>query len=176
MADTKVLFLRGKVKWCKLLPKQLEKNNFDDYNEWTVQFYPDDVQPIKDEKLGDRLKPEKDKEGNETGSVYLRLRQKELDGNGNRRDPIKIVGPDGKTPWDADTEIGNDSVVDMRIAIRDYGKGKKKGIYLNAMRVLEHVPYERSLFPDAKLEPAPAKTQAEDTFRKDFGLDDEIPL
>ena len=172
MSDTKILFLSGTVEWCKLLPKQLTKNNFDDYNEWTVDFFPDDPKEIEAEKLGDRLKDRKDKEGNNTGRRFLRLRQKELDAQGNKRDPIKIVGKDGKTLWDPDTEIGNGSKVDVRIAIRDYGKGKKKGIYLNALRVREHVSYERSLFPDAREEVE--KPQTEDTFRKDFGLDDDI--
>ena len=40
--------------------------------------------------------------------------------------------------------IGNGSVVDVQFSVRDYGPGKKRGVYPRVIRVLDHVPYEGS--------------------------------
>lgn len=59
--------------------------------------------------------------------------------DGNKADPIRIVDANGE-PWDGRL-IGNGSIVDVKFVVKDYGVGKKKGVYIRALRVLELVPY-----------------------------------
>ena len=63
--------------------------------------------------------------------------------------------------------------VDVKINITDNGKGRFKGVYPQAVRVREHVPYESSEFGRMGLVDGDVK---KDSFKADFGLDDEIPF
>ena len=167
MSERTTVYLRGTLNWAKVLPKQLTKNNFDDYKEWTFDVYPEDVTELEANKVTDKLKK------NDKGEQYLQLRQRELKADGDKNKPIRIVGPDGSTPWDENTELGNGTVADVRISIVDYGKGKKKGIYPIAIRVIKHVPYKSNEFKPLTDEDKSRYHVADEQFRKDFGLDDD---
>lgn len=166
------VYLRGELMWAKVLPKQLHKNNFDDYKQWTFDVYPEDVTELEANKIADKIKKSED------GKQYLQLRQKEFsgltdeDGKPLKNKPIRIVSPDGTTPWDTDTELGNGTIADVRISIVDYGKGKKKGVYPVAIRVIKHVPYKSNEFKPLSDDDKTKYSVSDEQFRKDFGLED----
>ena len=97
------------------------------------------------EKKGEDEKTEKAREQAEGRGDYLVLRKPEFNANGEKNEPIRVYTSDG-TPWDEDTLIGNGTVVDAKLTIRDWGRGKKKGIYTSAIRVQDLVEYETDEF------------------------------
>lgn len=137
MSDSVSVILRGKAFYPKIL--ELVPNYSRDGYEWTMDFMPCDEDLGKFKGLGilDRLKR---REGSVIPGQYITLKQREKKTNGDANKPPKVKDINGKD-WDKDTKIGNGSDVDVKINIVDYGKGKKKGIYLNAVRVLSLVPY-----------------------------------
>lgn len=142
MASTATVeYFTGKVYWAKILGNP--RLNFNkDGKEWAFEFEPDEdgLAILKKHKLLDRLK---DKQ--EDRPKYLVLRKKELNAKGEPNPPIRIVDAEGKD-WDPNKLLGNGTVVDLKLDIRDYGVGKKKGIYPVAIRVQELVAYESSEF------------------------------
>lgn len=168
LSSKTVEYLHGKLFWAKVLPDQLTDNYAKDGKEWTVEFEPDaeGVEVIKKHKLADRLKNKHEGRG-----AYLTLKVKQFRADGEANRPIKIVEADSTTPWD-DRRIGNGTEADVKLDIRDYGKGKFPGIYLQAIRVLDLVPYEggAGFAPLAEDDP---RLNRNAEFRKDFGLDDE---
>lgn len=194
MATKSTVFATGRIFWAKILPHQLTQNYDQDGREWTVEFEPDDVSFLKEHKLLDRLKDMSEKakklralgeddkadkvEKNLVGrkGLYLLLRKPELMKDGDANTPIRIVDSEGE-PWDGG-ELGNGTVVDAKLDIRDWGVGKKKSIYITALRVQDHVPYEKDDFgamdkaagkpPKAKEKAPPKKALSE--------LDDEDDL
>jgi hypothetical protein len=193
MAEITIHTIRGKASFAKVLPDQLSLNYNKDGKEWKIDLEIDEatVKELKKLKIGDKIRRGEpyEKDGVEKpayldGRPYLTFRQAELKRDGSPNNPIDIKDILGK-PWDYTKEIGNGSVIDLKFAIVDNGVGKKKGMYPRAIRVLEHVPYERKTFTD--LDPADpyyqaaleaqkaAKATVVDEaaeFRKDFGLDD----
>lgn len=188
------VYVQGKVFWCKLLPDQLTENYDRDGREWTVEFEPDDTSFLKEHKLLDRLKDmderarKLEREGEDGKAakvrknmegrkgVYLILKKAELTKDGEKNKPIRIVDEDNQ-PWD-DRRIGNGSQVDARLDIKDWGVGKKKSIYLSALRVTNLVPYEDDPFAGmdkAAGKPPKAKPRAKTILEELDGLDDEIP-
>jgi hypothetical protein len=93
-------------------------------------------------KLGiaDRLRDPK--EGDAREERFLSFRHREFKADGNKADPIRVVEAKGaeNVPWDGRL-IGNGSVVEAKFVVKDYGVGRKKGVYLRAIRVLDLVPY-----------------------------------
>jgi hypothetical protein len=59
--------------------------------------------------------------------------------DGSKADPLRIVDSNNE-PWNG-ALIGNGSKVDVKFVVKDYGVGKKKGVYIRAVRVLDLVPY-----------------------------------
>lgn len=168
-------FVKGKVYWCKLLGDPVP--NYDrDGHEWTVEFEPEDTTFLKETRLLDRLKNKY-----EDRAPYLNLRRKALTADGEKMEPV-LVFDSNNEPWDRDTLIGNGSKVDMKLSIVDYGRGKKAGIYINAMRVTELVPYVRNAFAgmdnEASSESATLtkKAPARKSAPVFDDLDDEIPF
>lgn len=177
------VFMQGKVYWAKVLGAP--RPNFDgDAKEWTFEFEPNEagLQEVLKHGLGDRLKGKgyavgakaqhKDRE------PFLVLKKSELNKEGQPNQPIRIYDKDNQE-WNQTTLIGNESSADVKVDIRDYGKGKKKGIYPVAIRVTDLVTYVSSEFGgmDGEEAPVPAKRGApakKDTFREDFGLDDPV--
>lgn len=90
-------------------------------------------------KLGiaDRLR--EPKEGDSREESFISFRQKEFRADGTPADTIRVVNAENEA-WGKDL-IGNGSEVDVKFAVKDYGKGKKKGVYIRAIRVLNLVPY-----------------------------------
>lgn len=157
--------LRGTVHWCKLLGEP-RKNFNGDGREWVVDFTPDkdSLKEIKRLKLNDRLKDKDDERGE-----FLVLRVKEFRADGNPNKPVRIYTSDNR-PWNVDTLIGNGSVVDVALNHISYGPGKRDGLYLQAVRVLELKEFKAT--PFKPLDEDDAYFRA-DNFKEDFGLETE---
>jgi len=179
------VFLSGKVHWPKVTGEP-RPNYGGDAREWTFEFEPDAeaVKVLKQHKLTDRLK---DKE--KPDRKILVLRKPEFNKDGNPNPKIRLYNSDDEE-WDDNTLIGNGSGADVKLDIRDYGPGKKKGVYPVALRITDHVAYQSSEFGamgrsggegDAKGKSTKAKEVHKDP-RGDFGLpadddlDEEVPF
>lgn len=165
------VYMQGKVYWAKIFGAPRPNYN-EDGREWTFEFEPNDdgVALLKEHKLKDRLKDKYEDRG-----PYLTLKRKEFDFEGKPNEHIRVVDAANQR-WDDNKLLGNETTVDVKLTIVDYGPGKKKGIYPVAIRVLEHVPYESNDFAslpenDPRVKKAKASYTAPD-FEKDFGMDE----
>ncbi len=163
-------FMSGTLYWAKVLGAPRSNYNGDG-TEWTTEFVPDadGIAVLKKHKLLDRLKVKEDR------ANVLVLRKKGTNNDGSKADPIRVYN-DANEPCAPDTLIGNGSKADVKLSIRDYGPGKKKGIYVDAIRVTSLVPYKSSEFGrmDEGSAKAPSKPAKKSTFEEDFELDDDV--
>lgn len=186
MSNSTTVTFRGKAMYCKLLGDPVG-NPFGDDKNWTIDLVltPALVKEAKALGIGDRIKQ---KEEYLDGQPFMSFRQAEYRKDGetrNRPVPVKdIRGND----WDPETKIGNLSDIDLKFAVNDYGKGKKKGVYIRGVRVLKLVPFngkeefdpideDDEFFEDAQaaatLE-ADRRQREDKEFKKDFDLDDDL--
>lgn len=135
---TETHIIRGVAHWAKVLGAP-RLNQFTGNKEHSIDVTPDAEGRKLMKKIGlaDRLREPKD--GDTRTESFISFRHNELRKDGTKNDPIRIVAADN-SPWGNDL-IGNESLVDAKFVVKDYGPGKKKGMYLRAIRVLEHVPY-----------------------------------
>lgn len=183
--DSVTVFAKGRVFWPKIVGYGSLHDNYERTGrQWSVEFEPEDTSFLKENKLLDRLKDKDDPKNPDKGE-FLLLRKPELDSEGNKNLPIRIYDADDQ-PWD-DRFIGNGSAVDMKLRIIDWGKGKKKSIWVTAIRVTDLVPYESSEFggmdgdseekAKSKGSEAKAKGAKKAAPKEDFDdLDDDIPF
>lgn len=178
--DNITVVIRGETSFAKILPSQLTLNYNKDGKEWKLDLVLDEAveKDLKKMGLADRIKY---KDSYVDGRPFITLKQPELRRDGQENDPIKIVDAKNQA-WNETAELGNGSIVDVKLNIKDYGKGKKKGVYIRAIRVVKHVEYKRDDFaPLAEDDPLYAEAMATPDFEKDFGLadddlNDEIPV
>lgn len=142
--DREIVYIRGKGYWVKVLGDPV-LNYGKDGKEWVFDLALDDdgVKQIKAIGLADRIKDKDDERGK-----FISFRQRVREGEDALpldRQRIKVMDAAGKA-WDQETKIGNGSVMDVKFEKRDYGKGKPKGVYPRAIRVLDHVAFESSEF------------------------------
>ena len=180
MASKVNVFIRGKILWAKILGDPVFNYN-KDAKEWTFEVEPDEdsIQKIIKNGLTDRIKgrgynigtkgQHKDRE------PFLQLRKKELMADGTPNSPLRVYDDNDKD-WDRDVAIGNGTVADVKLDVRDYGVGKKKGMYPAAIRVRDLVPYESSEFGGMADDFEPAEKPKKTKKNSDFGLDDELPF
>jgi hypothetical protein len=178
-------FISGKLSWAKVLGEPVPNFNKDG-REWTFEIEPNEkgLQLLIKNGLTDRIKGAGYNIGtkgqHKDRNPFIILKKSELTKDGDKNAPIRIYDVDD-VDWDPKLNdkgvptnlIGNLSEGDVKLDIRDYGVGKKKGIYPIAIRVTGHVPYESSEFGAMESD---VKAPAVDTFRRDFDLDDEIPV
>lgn len=202
MAKRVTVFVPGTIYWAKIVGEKALVTNYDgDGREWSFELEPEDTSFLKEHRLLDRLKDpqaypqrlrergedekaekaEKDAEGR---SDYLLLRKPEFTKDGDKNEPIRIYNSDNEA-WD-DRLLGNGTKVIAKLQIVDWGVGKKKSIYTQALRVEDLVPYESNEFGgyDGKND-KPAKTKAKASNKKAATgktileeldeLDDEMP-
>jgi len=136
--------IRGTLDWAKVLGKP-RLNTYTEENEWSVDVTPNEEGRaiIKKAGITDKLRDPKDNDSRK--ETFLSFRQKELrkDKSGNMvaNQPIKVVDAGGNK-WDETKMIGNGTIADVKFTVKDNGKGRPKGVYIQAIRVLQHVPYE----------------------------------
>jgi hypothetical protein len=180
-ASKATVFVSGKLHWAKVLGEPVMNYNKDG-REWTFELEPNEagLQAIIKQGLSDRIKGN----GYNIGTKgqhkervpFIPLKKSELNKDGNPNPPIRIYdGADAE--WDTAKLIGNGSAADVKLDIRDYGPGKKKGIYPVAIRVTDLVVYQSSEFGAMGGAAVQAKSEPKtDDFNKDFGLDDDVPF
>ena len=117
-------------------------NKFTGEKDWSIDVTPDKegLALIKKLGLSDRLRDPK--EGDTREERFLTFRHNEFKADGSKADPIRVVEAKGdkNVPWDGRL-IGNGSDIEAKFVCKDYGVGRKKGMYLRAIRILNLVPY-----------------------------------
>lgn len=139
MTEFATEYLKGIFYWAKVF-KAVDNYNRDG-KEWTFNFIPEEesIDVLKKHRLLDRLKEANDS----VPGDYLVLKKPEFDKKGNKNKPIIVKTADNQD-WDVDTNglIGNGSKGYIKVTIADFGRGLKKAIWTNAIRIDEHVPHE----------------------------------
>lgn len=139
MSDTTTHVIHGKAHWAKIVgPARM--NNYDE-KEWSIDVTPDaeGLDLLKKLGLSDRLRDPR--EGDKRTERFIAFRHKALKADGSPADPIRIVDAKAEK-WPEGRLIGNESEVNVKFVVKDYGKGKKKGVYIRAVQVVNLVPYE----------------------------------
>lgn len=144
---TETHVLRGETSYAKILGDPMP-NYAKDGREWKMDLVIKDKDTLKEVKglgIGDRVK---NKENYLDGAPFLTFKQAEMRKDGvTPNQPITVVDAAGN-PWPDSKLIGNGSTVDVKFVVMDYGPGKKKGVYIRGVRVLDLVPYEPKEFDD----------------------------
>jgi hypothetical protein len=169
MSDYTTEFVTGTLYWAKIVGSPVD-NYERTGREWTVDFVPDDTTFLKKHGLLDRLKEAKEP----ISGPFIRLRKPELNKDDEKNDPITIYTADNQ-PWDG-SKIGNGSKADAKLTIADWGRGKKKSIWVKALRITDHVPFEVDEFAGMG---SPSVTRTVKDKAKPLSeldeLDDEVP-
>lgn len=150
----KVFTIRGTLDWAKIVGKARPYTGNPKYDKgpyWSVDITPDakSLKAIEDagisKKLRDPTQSKSEKETRKAPYLSLKINEKKPDGDLNSPPNIQdILG--GK--WPSDTLIGNGSVADILVKVKDYGSGSEMGCYFQKMRVLKHVPFEGGDFEE----------------------------
>lgn len=103
-------------------------------DEWSVNMYLTDADAETMKAHG--VNPKEDKQGNE---YWVAKRSTKTRAGGDAKAPPVVDG--AKQPFTDD--IGNGSVCNIVVSLFDWTKGKRSGkfVYLNAVQVVNHVPY-----------------------------------
>lgn len=182
MAKGEFIVIRGILNWAKLTGPARPHTGLAKYDKgpfWSVDVTPDAKSRILMEKYGltDKLREPKGKDERTESFISLKVLENRTDGTKNG--PPKIVNIRGEA-WN-DGLIGNGTVGDVKVKVVDYGKGSDKGCYLQAIRVLEHVPYEVKEFEDLDDDDDFFGRQDDDVVAEDSNssedaeLDDDVP-
>lgn len=186
MSNTTTVVIRGKASYAKILGDPV-LNFSKDGKEWKmdVKINKDTVKELTGYGIKDKIKT---KEGYLDGEPHLTFKQAEFQKSGKPNEPIKVTDILGN-PWNDKELIGNDSDVDIKFVIIDYGAGKRKGMYIRSVRVLKLVPFNKADFGKVDetdefyllAKEAEAKALAEHTAMVDaadesppFDMDDDI--
>ena len=179
--DSTTVFVSGRLFWAKIVGERALVPNYDgDSREWAFEFEPDDTSFLKEHGLLDRLKEKEDLKNPDKGR-YLIFRKPEFNRDGEKNEGYRIYDADNQ-PWGEERLIGNGSKADLKIRIRDWGRGKKDGVYAQAIRITDLVPYITSEFagmdsnasfekPSKAVSKPKAKTKVDET----DNFDDDIP-
>lgn len=146
--NTQIVTIRGKTSYAKILGDPVPNYSKDGY-EWKMdlQITKETAKELKGYGIGDRVKM---KPEYLDGQPFVTFKQREMrtdykTGGQVKNDPPTVLDIAGK-PWPQDKLIGNGSDVDVQFTIKDHGPGKKAGVYIRKVRVLNLVPYDN---PDA---------------------------
>lgn len=183
-----VIVIRGTLDWAKITGKARPYTGNPRYDKgpyWSVDITPDakSRELLKTHGIEDKLREPKG-EKDTRKETFLSLNHLLYKPNTTPKEenlPPKVVDITGAV-WDKGL-VGNGSVADVKVKIKDYGPGMKKGVYLQAIRILKHVPYESNEFDPVdeddeffaegrKAEAAPDSKVA----NSDVDLDDDVPF
>jgi hypothetical protein len=139
LAAKTTVFVRGKILWARIVGDPVPNFN-QDAREWKFELEPDEagLQALIKNGLTDRIKGRGyftgQKNQHKDREPFIVLKKSELNKEGSPNSPIRVYDADDNK-WDDKKLIGNNSVGDVKLDIRDYGVGKKKGVYPEAVRV-----------------------------------------
>lgn len=176
MKKPEYLYLRGRADWAKVTGPARPHTGLPKYNKgpyWSVDLTPDEETRdlLNKHGLSDKLRDPKGKD--ERTESYLSLKILENRTDGTKNQPPRIVDARGK-PWNGSL-IGNGSIVDIKVKVVEYD-GSEAGVYYQAMRVLDHVPYEAEEFPALESDDEFFSKDVEKTPVSDEDLNDDIPF
>lgn len=141
----KTIVLRGKLDWAKVLGNARKHTGNPKYDKgpyWSVDLTPDAKTHTLMKQFGITKKlKEPSGEKDERTETFLSLKVLENKADGGKNQPPKIVDAANK-PWPENKLLGNGTIGDVKVRVVDYGSGSEMGVYLQAIRVLEHVAYE----------------------------------
>lgn len=159
--DAKVI--TGKAYWFKVLGKPVPNYNKDGF-EWVfdVSLDAETLKVLKEQGLGPKIKNKGDDRGD---FIQFKRNSEKRNGpdKGKANDPIRVIGPDGKTVWDNAVKVGNGSTIRVKYVLNDTvdqrtkAKGRRADVL--SVQIWELVPYvapERQEFdgnPEAQKEP-----------------------
>jgi hypothetical protein len=126
----------ARVKYAKVhRPGKAYDENHPD--EWSVNIYPTDAD--RDTLMAHGCNPKEDKDGQE---YWIAKRSTRTSAGEDAKPPIVLDAQ--KQPFTDD--IGNGSVCNIAVTLIPWEKAKRKGIYLylNALQVVNHVPYSNT--------------------------------
>lgn len=135
--------IRGELHWAKIVGNARPHDGLPKYDRgpyWSVDVTPDEkgLAFLTANGLEDKLRTPK--AGDTRTKPFISLRVLENRSDGKKNDPPNISDASG-AKWDG-ANIGNGSIGDVKVKVKDYGPGSEKGLYLQAVRVLKHIPYE----------------------------------
>lgn len=142
MAKDTVIVVRGRLDWAKITGEARPYTGNPKYDKgpnWSVDITPDAKSRKIIKAAGIESKLRQPKEGDSRTESFLTLRILENRPDGKKNLPPKIKDGHGR-PWGEDL-LGNGTVADVMIKVKDYGSGSEMGTYYQAARILEHVPY-----------------------------------
>lgn len=186
MAKDTIIVVRGELNWAKITgaARPYQGNpKYDKGPNWSVDITPDAASRKIIKAAGIETKLREPKENDYRKESFLTLRHLATKADGSVNAPPVVKDGAGR-PF-GDTLIGNGSVADIKIKVKDYGSGSEKGTYYQAARILVHVPYESNDFEPLSEDDeffgatgsvdtdADTKAPEKDVFGDD--LDDEIP-
>lgn len=185
MAKDATIVIRGSVDWAKVIGKARPYTGNPKYDKgpyWSIDITPDasSRKLLKQHGIDDKLRDPKGEKDTRKDS-FLTLRVLEERADGTKNDPPKVVDA-RNNKWD-DRLIGNGSVCDIKVKVKDYGAGTPKGAYLQAIRVLDLVTYESNDFDELSEDDAYFAAGTSDNEVDSKGaspeaddLDDDIPF
>lgn len=133
-----------KVKWAKVFKPDTAFGG----NKWVVDLLMGDYpQLVKEMKAAGFNIRDKKKDGVVIDKDVLTLKREVITKSGPQEPPA-VVGLDGKTPFTQ--ELGNGTVCNIRGSARAWPINGKLVLacYLEAIQVVNHVPYKSSSFDD----------------------------
>lgn len=192
------IFISGKIMWAKVLGAPV-LNYSKDGRQWSFEVELDEksLQTLIKNGLADRIKGKGYKLGtkgqHKDREPFIQFRKTEFNKDGKSNDPIRIYDVEDNK-WDPKFNdqgqptnlIGNESLGDVKLSVRDYGVGKMLGVYPDAIRITEHVEYEGggsefdAYDDDGDDGAKPAKkakaAKKSSSFEQDFDMDDDVPF
>lgn len=185
---SKTYVIRGTLHWAKLIGAP-RLNTYSGENEWSVDVTPDAKGRaiISDAGLDGKLKtPKKGKDDRKETFLSFRQREYRTGKNGERvkNEPVAISTAQG-TSWPEGKLIGNGTIADVKFTHKDNGPGKHPGVYINAVRILKLVPYERDDFEPlseedeyfaANEQESPTEYDEADLADSSYDPDDDVPF
>lgn len=187
MNKDKVIIVRGVLHWAKIVGKARPYTGnpkFDKGPLWQVDITPDkpSLQKLKAAGILDKLREPKDNDSRK--EKYLSLSILENKADGSKNNPPVIQDASGGD-WPEGKLIGNGSVADIMIKVKDYGT--TVGAYYQKARILDLIPFGGNDFePLSKEDEFFAKREAkgsgedaeisEDKAFSSDDLDEDIPF
>lgn len=147
MSKDQTIVIRGELTWAKVTGEARPYQGNPKYDKgpsWSLDITPDAASRKTMKAVGIDGKLREPKEGDFRKESFLTLRHLLNRPDGTKNKPLPIKSVDGRE-WD-DSNLGNGTIADVRVKIKDYGSGSDKGSYVQAIRVLRHVPYESTDF------------------------------
>ena len=157
--------ITGKAYFAKILGRPVPNYNKDG-KEWALGV-------IISEETADRLKQEGFKyklKETPDGQIVVNFKHPEFQKDGTQNEPLRVLGPDGVTPWPHNSLVGNGSTLNVKFnAVEGKGKAGKPEMkwYVRAVQVFEHVPYIQNDGFEANPNAVKAVKQGEDWGEED---------